>query len=63
MLYVHIPGRRAALVISTDFILKHLVLRNPFRALRSMIGLSPPDLGTMKILLKKPGPTEGGTGF
>ena len=63
MLYVHIPERRAALMDSTDAILKHLVFKNTFRALRSMTGHTLPDLlGTTKILLKKPGLAEGGMG-
>ena len=63
MLYVHIPGIRAALIDSADSIMKLLVLKNLFRVLRLMIGCTPPDLsGTMKILLKKPGSAAGGKG-
>ena len=49
------PGRRAALMDFANSILKRLVLKNPFRALRLIIGHTPPEfMGATKILLKKP---------
>ena len=63
MLYVHIPGRRPALMDTADSILKCLGFKNWLRAFRSIIGWTPPDfLGTTKIMLKNPGPVPGGTG-
>ena len=46
-----------------DSTLEQLDFKNLFRALRSLIEGTPQDfLGTSKILLKKPGPADGGTG-
>ena len=55
--------KKGSLMDSADSILKCLGLRNWLNAFRSMMGQTTPDfLGTIRILLKNPGPAPAGTG-